>query len=400
MRLAIRSPRRTILSRLGRAGRRGRERAAARGRAARARGPRAARRGAGAAATSSRPARRLLEPTWAMRARRGTARGAPRTSAPRFYFVLARAADGHAAHGDARRRLRRTRSSARSSRRSRSTGARRAVVAVEHAGLRVRRARRSPTSSAGSRRGRGAGPCACGRRRRTARVLRRGSARAARLERRAARAARPRRRRAARSRSRSTRAGGRRGAARRSTTTSRSPRCPSTPPVTPDDAGIAVERWYERYAGGAAGARASPRGSWCACGCASPCRRPPLRRARRRAPGRARGGGPEPAHGDARCAGPGRAPGRRRAERREQDDERALGLRPLGLGLVVAVRPPRDPRRPRGLLGDACSGRARYTATYLARATTPGTFVRPPAHAEEMYNPARERRAATAARSS
>ncbi len=28
-----------------------------------------------------------------------------------------------------------------------------------------------------------------------------------------------------------------------------------------------------------------------------------------------------------------------------------------------------------------------YTATYVARATTPGTFVRPPAHAEEMYNP-------------
>lgn len=29
-----------------------------------------------------------------------------------------------------------------------------------------------------------------------------------------------------------------------------------------------------------------------------------------------------------------------------------------------------------------------YTASYLARATTAGTFVRPPAHAEEMYNPA------------
>ncbi|HEX6559756.1 MAG TPA: alpha-2-macroglobulin family protein [Longimicrobiales bacterium] len=29
-----------------------------------------------------------------------------------------------------------------------------------------------------------------------------------------------------------------------------------------------------------------------------------------------------------------------------------------------------------------------YTATYLARATTPGTFIVPPAHAEEMYNPA------------
>ncbi|MHB1327578.1 MAG: alpha-2-macroglobulin family protein [Gemmatimonadales bacterium] len=29
-----------------------------------------------------------------------------------------------------------------------------------------------------------------------------------------------------------------------------------------------------------------------------------------------------------------------------------------------------------------------YTASYLARATTPGTFIRPQAHAEEMYNPA------------
>ncbi len=29
-----------------------------------------------------------------------------------------------------------------------------------------------------------------------------------------------------------------------------------------------------------------------------------------------------------------------------------------------------------------------YTLAYVARATTPGVFVRPPAHAEEMYNPA------------
>jgi uncharacterized protein YfaS (alpha-2-macroglobulin family) len=29
-----------------------------------------------------------------------------------------------------------------------------------------------------------------------------------------------------------------------------------------------------------------------------------------------------------------------------------------------------------------------YTPTSGARATTPGSFVRPPAHAEEMYNPA------------
>lgn len=32
--------------------------------------------------------------------------------------------------------------------------------------------------------------------------------------------------------------------------------------------------------------------------------------------------------------------------------------------------------------------RGTYTASYLARATIPGTFIRPPAHAEEMYNPA------------
>jgi len=29
-----------------------------------------------------------------------------------------------------------------------------------------------------------------------------------------------------------------------------------------------------------------------------------------------------------------------------------------------------------------------YTASYLARATTAGNFVTPPAYAEEMYNPA------------
>lgn len=32
--------------------------------------------------------------------------------------------------------------------------------------------------------------------------------------------------------------------------------------------------------------------------------------------------------------------------------------------------------------------RGTYSATYVARATTPGVFIRPPAHAEEMYNPA------------
>jgi uncharacterized protein YfaS (alpha-2-macroglobulin family) len=31
--------------------------------------------------------------------------------------------------------------------------------------------------------------------------------------------------------------------------------------------------------------------------------------------------------------------------------------------------------------------RGTYTTSYVARATTPGVFIRPPAHAEEMYNP-------------
>jgi uncharacterized protein YfaS (alpha-2-macroglobulin family) len=30
----------------------------------------------------------------------------------------------------------------------------------------------------------------------------------------------------------------------------------------------------------------------------------------------------------------------------------------------------------------------KYTVSYVARATTPGIFIRPPATATEMYNPA------------
>jgi uncharacterized protein YfaS (alpha-2-macroglobulin family) len=33
-------------------------------------------------------------------------------------------------------------------------------------------------------------------------------------------------------------------------------------------------------------------------------------------------------------------------------------------------------------------GRGSHELTYVARATTTGRFVRPQAHAEEMYNPA------------
>jgi uncharacterized protein YfaS (alpha-2-macroglobulin family) len=33
-------------------------------------------------------------------------------------------------------------------------------------------------------------------------------------------------------------------------------------------------------------------------------------------------------------------------------------------------------------------GAGTYAVSYVARATTAGRFARPPAHAEEMYNPA------------
>ena len=59
----------------------------------------------------------------------------------------------------------------------------------------------------------------------------------------------------------------------------------------------------------------------------------------------------------------------------------------MGFGVVVAVRLSRDPRRSRVYSANLLWP-GTYTATYVARATTPGTFVRPPAHAEEMYNPA------------
>jgi hypothetical protein len=47
----------------------------------------------------------------------------------------------------------------------------------------------------------------------------------------------------------------------------------------------------------------------------------------------------------------------------------------------------RELRDDRVLYFAAILWKGSYTATYVARATTPGVFMRPPAHAEEMYNP-------------
>jgi uncharacterized protein YfaS (alpha-2-macroglobulin family) len=72
-------------------------------------------------------------------------------------------------------------------------------------------------------------------------------------------------------------------------------------------------------------------------------------------------------------------------EGRERDDDAGYGLWYGSWWSPFEFRELRDDRvvyaAPRLRPGT-------YYATYVARATTPGTFVRPPAHVEEMYNPA------------
>ncbi|MDX2193700.1 MAG: MG2 domain-containing protein [Gemmatimonadales bacterium] len=73
-----------------------------------------------------------------------------------------------------------------------------------------------------------------------------------------------------------------------------------------------------------------------------------------------------------------------------RDDDN--GLRSWGFGMwdggYWSAFEHRELRDDRVLWSAARLWPGTWTATYLARATTPGTFVRPPAHAEEMYNPA------------
>lgn len=161
---------------------------------------------------------------------------------------------------------------------------------------------------------------------------------------------------------------------------------PVEPPVTPDDRGIQVERWYESYPGGQ-----------------------PVTRV---------------AEGDLV-----RVRLRIRVTRQRQfvvlDDALPAGLEAVDLSLRTAsamagpgaAAPDSDAveqegaeRTPWGWYGSWDSGwwspfdhreirddrvvyaatflwPGTYTATYVARATTPGSFVRPPAYSEEMYNP-------------
>ena len=163
---------------------------------------------------------------------------------------------------------------------------------------------------------------------------------------------------------------------------------PSRPPVTPEDAGIQVERWYERYDTG------EP---------VTSVAEGELVRVRLRLTVPALRqfvvlDDPLPAGLEAvdlslRTAaalpGPGANASPRdepvEGERREDENTHwAYGSWDSGWWSPFDHRELRDDRV---VYSATMLWPGTYTATYIARATTPGTFIRPPAHAEEMYNP-------------
>jgi uncharacterized protein YfaS (alpha-2-macroglobulin family) len=93
------------------------------------------------------------------------------------------------------------------------------------------------------------------------------------------------------------------------------------------------------------------------------------------------GGVPGPGAADTTSAGPG--------EEGEGEDAApyrwAYGMWDAGWWSPFDHRELRDDRV---VYAATVLWKGEYTASYLARATTPGRFTRPPAHAEEMYNPA------------
>ncbi|CAN5319939.1 hypothetical protein BH09GEM1_BH09GEM1_41830 [soil metagenome] len=161
---------------------------------------------------------------------------------------------------------------------------------------------------------------------------------------------------------------------------------PAAPPVTPEDRGIQVERWYERVDGGA-----------------------PLQSVAEGELVRVRLRITVPSARDfvvlddalpagleaidlslrtsAKSAGPGAKRGESSDEERGEDDN---GLSWYGSWDSGWWSPfdHRELRDDRVVYSASLLWKGTYTATYIARATTPGTFIRPPAHAEEMYNPA------------
>jgi uncharacterized protein YfaS (alpha-2-macroglobulin family) len=161
-------------------------------------------------------------------------------------------------------------------------------------------------------------------------------------------------------------------------------------PVTPDDAGIAVERWYEDYATG------KPITSMVEGGLVRVRLRVTLPADRQFVVvDDALPAGLEAVDLSLRTVGGLPGPGAGLAEPWQVDDESDETERPAlawyygywdsGWWSPFDHREMRDDRV---VYVATLLWRGTFTATYVARATTPGTFILPPVHTEEMYNPA------------
>jgi alpha-2-macroglobulin len=161
---------------------------------------------------------------------------------------------------------------------------------------------------------------------------------------------------------------------------------PLKPPTTPDAQGMVVERWYERFDDGRP---------------VSEVKEGDLVRARIRVTVPADRefvaiADPLPAGlqvvdlslRTSRSIGPFESEASEAAERAGDQANRGAG-RYYGTWYGGWWSPweHRDVRDDRVVYFARVLWKGTYTATYVARATTAGTFIRPPAHAEEMYNP-------------
>jgi uncharacterized protein YfaS (alpha-2-macroglobulin family) len=164
---------------------------------------------------------------------------------------------------------------------------------------------------------------------------------------------------------------------------------PRSAAVRPDDRGVAVERWYERYADG------KP---------VTEIAEGELVRVRLRitVPSERRfvvlddalPAGLEAVDLSLRTAGGIPGPGAADTTAREAEPEAEQGDRWLEWGYGSwdsgwwSPFDHREIRDDKVVYAATLLWPGSYSASYIARATTPGVFVRPPAHAEEMYNPA------------
>ncbi len=164
---------------------------------------------------------------------------------------------------------------------------------------------------------------------------------------------------------------------------------PRVRPVRPDQQGIEVERWYEDYATGRP-TTSVVEGSLVRV------------RLRIRVPAERRflaltdplPAGLEAVDLSLRTAGAAPGPGAWQPEETREDEDVAGGGWRWGWYFGAWDGGWWSPFDHRELRDDRVAYVATYlwpgtyTATYVARATTPGVFTAPPAHAEEMYNPA------------